>query len=189
MTVEEIFSEIANHMIEGLMIHSQLADYYGFLGMDGYQACHNYHFFDESVNYRKILNYYEHHYDKLVIEKRAKDPDVIPESWFNYKRMDVDTETKKNAVKAGFEKWITWEQDTKTLYEVLFKELMDINEVAAAMELKKYICDVTEELAFAKQKMIEISAGGYDISDIMNWQENRKKKYDKKLKEMEIKLC
>ena len=29
MTVEEIFSQLAAHMIEGLMVHSQMSDYYG----------------------------------------------------------------------------------------------------------------------------------------------------------------
>ena len=35
MTVEEIFSDLSKHMIEGLMAHSQLSDYFGFLGLEG----------------------------------------------------------------------------------------------------------------------------------------------------------
>ncbi len=35
MTIEEIFSEISKHMIEGIMIHAQMADYYNFLGLKG----------------------------------------------------------------------------------------------------------------------------------------------------------
>lgn len=37
MTVDEIFSQIAGHMVEGLMTHAQLADYYNFLGLRGYE--------------------------------------------------------------------------------------------------------------------------------------------------------
>jgi hypothetical protein len=35
MTVEEIFNQMARHMVEGLMMHSQLTEYYNFLGLEG----------------------------------------------------------------------------------------------------------------------------------------------------------
>ena len=31
MTVEEIFRDLSAHMVKGVMIHEQLADYYDFL--------------------------------------------------------------------------------------------------------------------------------------------------------------
>ena len=62
MTVEEIFSQLAAHMVEGLMIHSQMSDYFGFLGLKGYQECHKYHYFAENANYRAISKYYLLHY-------------------------------------------------------------------------------------------------------------------------------
>lgn len=35
-SVEEIFSKLASHMIEGLMMHDQLASYFLFLNLNGY---------------------------------------------------------------------------------------------------------------------------------------------------------
>ena len=156
MTVEEIFSQIAAHMIEGLMVHSQLSDYYGFLGLKGYQECHKYHYFAENANYKKIANYYLKHYDKLVLDMPFKNPDVIPESWFKYSRHDVNDVTRKTAIQAGIEKWVNWEKQTKKLYEYYYQELMKLNEVAAAIELRKYIKDVDNELATATQKHLEL---------------------------------
>ena len=51
MTIEEMFSHIADNMIKGLMVHSQLVDYFGFLGFEGYQKCHLYHYFDDFFFY------------------------------------------------------------------------------------------------------------------------------------------
>ena len=57
MTVDEIFNKIAQHMVEGLMVHTQMSDYFNFLSLDGYHKCHEYHFLEESRNFRKISNY------------------------------------------------------------------------------------------------------------------------------------
>ena len=35
MTVEEIYAELSAHMIKGIMMHEQLANYYDFLGLEG----------------------------------------------------------------------------------------------------------------------------------------------------------
>ena len=51
MTVEQIFSEIINHMVKGLMVHEHLANYYDFLGLQGYRQCHEYHYKEESCSY------------------------------------------------------------------------------------------------------------------------------------------
>lgn len=187
MTVEEIFSQLAAHMIEGLMVHSQMSDYYGFLGLKGYQECHKYHYFTENANYRKISKYYLYHYNKIVPELSFKNPNVIPESWYKYNRQDVNNTTRKSAIQSGMEKWINWERETKKLYQKLYQELIVLNEIAAAEEVAKYICDVDEELAQAIQKELELKVIDYDITLIIDKQEEKYKKYKKKLKE--INLC
>ena len=47
MTCEEIFTNLAEHQIKGMMVHEQLANYYDFLGLPGYRNCHEYHFMKE----------------------------------------------------------------------------------------------------------------------------------------------
>ena len=54
MTYEEIFSNISAHMIKGIMFHAQMADYFDFLGLKGYKRLHEYHYFDESIMFRKL---------------------------------------------------------------------------------------------------------------------------------------
>ena len=186
MTIEEIFSQMAAHMIEGLMVHSQMSDYFGFLGLKGYQECHKYHYFEENANFRRLSKYYLEHYNKLVLEMPFNNPKVIPESWFKYSRQDVNPTTRKNAIQSGIERWVTWEKETKALYEHMYQELIALNEIAAAKEVACYICDVSEELAKAIQKELELKAIDFDIDVIMDKQEEKYKKYKKKLKEIDL---
>ena len=186
MTIDEIFSEIISHMIEGLMVHSQMADYYGFLGLKGYQECHKYHYYEESSNYKKIGDYFLKHHNKIPLEKQVSNPKIIPSNWYQYTRQDVSNETKQSSIQAGIEKWIKWEEDTKKLYERLYQNLCSIGEQAAAVELQKYIIDVDNELAEAYQIHVELSTIDYNLSDIIMEQDNIYKKCSKKIKEIEL---
>lgn len=185
MTIDEIFSKLGEHMIEGLMVHSQLSDYFCFLGLDGYQLCHKYHYFEENSNYKKLGNYYLHHYNKIIIEQPFKNPSMIPENWYQFTRQDVNVPTRKVAIQKAFEKWIEWERDTKNLYEMLYQELISLDAISAALEINKYIKDVDDELSEACQKHLELTAIDYNVSDIIQEQNEYKKKYKKKLKEIE----
>ena len=71
MTTDKIFSLIAQHMVEGLMVHSQLADFYGFLSLKGYQKCHEYHYLSESIGYSAFCEYVVDHFDVLIVGDNA----------------------------------------------------------------------------------------------------------------------
>ena len=142
MELEKIYSDIATHMVKGLMLHESLANYYDFLGLNGYKRCHEYHFFKESMSYRGLCRYYINHHNKLIEEQQFDNPEIIPQSWYQYTRQDVDTNTKRNSVKVGLQKWVEWEQDTKELYENMYNELIELGEIASAIKIKELICDI-----------------------------------------------
>ena len=182
MTVDEIFRDLTAHAIQGMMAHDQFANYYDFLGLNGYKRCHEYHFMRETCSYRKLCRYFVSHYNKLVPYKEVDDPEVIPNSWYNYKRQDVDATTKKNAVKSALSKWIEWEMSTKRLYESMYKELMELGEVASACFVKELIEDVSCELKKAEGYMLNKSTTGFDLSDIIADQKHKHHKYKAKMK-------
>ena len=186
MTEEEIFSQLAQHMIEGLMVHSQLSDFYNFLGLKGFAKCHEYHFYCENGGYRKLVDYYMKHYHKLVVETPFSNPDVIPENWYNFTKQQVDSNTRKTSIQTGFERWVKWEKDTKKLLESMYNELVKINEIASANEISCFINDVDEELTFAQEKLLCYKAIDFDIVEIMSRQEDLYKKYEKKIKEIDL---
>ena len=61
------------------------------------------------------------------------------------------------------------------------QELTAIGELAAAMKLDCYICDVDKELHNAEKILIKLDTLGYDLSTIILWQDSLHKKYKKKL--------
>ena len=61
------------------------------------------------------------------------------------------------------------------------QELTAIGELAAAMKLDCYICDVSSELHDAEKKLLRLETLNYDIQAIIEWSEVLHKKYKKKL--------
>ena len=182
MTIEDIFNKLASHMIEGIMYHDEFAKAYDFLGLYGYAKCQDYHHLEEEQEYRCLSHYYAKHYFKLLQTKEIPKPEVIPQAWFKYTTQDVDASTKKTAIKDLMNKWITWEKSTKELYQIMRQELMQIGEVAAALYIDKYICDVNKELRHAQRKLIYLETINYDLITIMSEQEELYNKYKKKLR-------
>ena len=182
MTIEEIFNKLASHMIEGTLYHDELARAFDFLGLYGYAKCHEYHFIEETRNYKCLSHYYATHYFKLLMLENIERPKLINETWYKYTTKAVDTGTKRNAVKELTSKWVEWERETKKLYQEMRQELCEQKEIAAALFLDNFICDVDKELRHAEKKLIKFETLGYDISPIIHQQESLYKKYKKKLR-------
>lgn len=64
--VQQLYSELINRMKQGVEMHEQLADYYGFLNLPGYQKCHEYQMLCELLTYRKAKDMYMREYNQLV---------------------------------------------------------------------------------------------------------------------------
>ena len=184
MTHEQIFNEILDHMMEGITLHHELVCAYDFLGLYGFSKCHEYHYFAENKGFEHLLHYYSTRYHKLIRVNFNQKESIIPENWYKYTTMAVDVNTKRQAIKTMIEKWVTWERETKTLYQNMYKELVNIGEIASANELNKYICDVDDELKHAEKKLIKLETVGYDINAIIGWQDNMDKKFNKELEEL-----
>ncbi len=189
MTVDEIFGQIAQHMIQGTMVHEQLANYYDFLGLNGYKRMHEYHYFDESCAYRGLCRYYINHHNKLVPKAVFENPNIIPDSWYKHKRQDVDNATKSVAIKTGTQLWVDWEKETKKLYQDMYTELMNIGEAASALKVKELLCDADCELKKAERFALEKKGSDYNMADIISEQETIHDKYRKKLKKIGVYVC
>lgn len=183
MTVEEIYKKVSAHIIKGVMVHEQLSNYYDFLNLHGYKRCHEYHAKCEMRSLRKLHRYFINHFNRLIEDEQIADPNVIPASWYRYTRQEVDVNTKRSAVKTGIERWVDWEQETKELYQQMYKELMEIGEVAAANKMSCLVHDVDCELKWAQRKHIELMTADYNMAYILGEQnrlhDHYKKKYDK----------
>ena len=184
MTVEEIFNKIASHMVEGIMYHDEFAKAYDFLGLYGYAKCHDFHHFEEELNYRALSHYYATHYFKLLQLEPLKQPELITATWLKYSSQAVDINTKRNAIKELTNKWIVWEQNTKRCYSEMYKALIEIDEVAAALKISKFLSDVDKELHIIQKKLLELEAINYDLTVIIPEQKTLRDKYKRKIKKI-----
>jgi hypothetical protein len=55
-----------------------MSNYYDFLGLKGYRACHEYHYKEETCGYRKLFHYYVQHFNKLIQKDEVNFKGVIP---------------------------------------------------------------------------------------------------------------
>ncbi len=181
MSIESIFSELSSHMLEGIMIHEQLMNCYLFLGLEGYAACHEYHYISETLDRNKLVSYSVEHYSKLISNTAFNIPEVIPNTWYNSLREEVNHDTRIKAISAAYDEWINWEESAKSLYEKIYKELLNNNEIAFAEFISNYITNVEEEIIYARKERLKKIAMDYDIVSIMEEQEEFKRIYKKKL--------
>lgn len=185
MTVEEIFANLSSHMAKGLIIHDQLSNAYNFLNLCGYKKCHEYHYYEENYNYHCLRDFYIDTYHKMILEEKDTQPiEIFPMSWYKYKKEDVDTNTKRTAIRDLTKYWVNWEEETVSLLEKLYKELYELGEIYAASKIRQFLEGTAEELAHARNKLIDLETSSYDISDIIIEQEPLYEKYCEKIKEI-----
>lgn len=205
--LQNLYSELINHMKQGVEMHEQLSDYYAFLNLPGYQKCHEYQMLCELLTYRKAKDMYLKEYNKLVQptyadngamnnmsannnnnnsmrQRRNYSADVIPVNWYNHTRYDVDASTKRNAVKEGFKKWIDYEKDTKQFLTQMMQKLEQMDEREATRKLEYLVDHVEKEIDSAEEKLMNLESAGYDMNYILQQQEELKRKYAKKIREM-----
>lgn len=162
MAASEIFSKLAAHAIKGLMVHDQLANYYDFLGLDGFRMKHNKHYASESCNYRDIQHYYTENYSGLITLPAIEDPKLIPQSWYKYTKFDVDIQTKRNGVENGLKEWKNWETETLKLYSGIYKDLLNDGQIAAAGFVQGLIDNVNCEIACINDLILKLKFTDYD---------------------------
>lgn len=217
--LQTLYSELINRMKQGVEMHEQLADYYAFLNLPGYQKCHEYHMLCELLTYRKAKDMYMKEYNQLVqptymvsgtltnMANMANNGNnntnnnnngmssmmnvgknyannVIPQNWYNYTRYDVDQGTKRTAVKDGFKKWLEYEKETRQYLSQMAQRLEQMNEREAARKLDHLIEHVEKEIETAENKMMNLESTGYDMSYILQQQDEMKRHYADKIRTM-----
>ena len=185
MTVAELLSQMASHMIEGMMVHEQLMNSYRFLNLPGYSAIHEYHYLSETCGYIRLCAYAVNHFDIIIpSDGRQNIPKIIPPSWRESARMNVTPKVRRESMENGFSEWVKWEEQTKELYEGLYKEAIDSKFVPLSEFIKGYILDVEGELVFAKNELISKRAIDFDIVSILEEQSELEKTFRKKIKKI-----
>lgn len=180
--METIFAKLRARMLEGMVFHDEMAKYFCFLNLKGLMKCHEYHYAEETKGYRELSRYYMEHHHKLIPVLSMARPDVIPQNWYSATQEQVDINTRQTGIKSAFEKWVSWEKDTKAIYQDAYLSLIEMGEPAAAEFVLKMVRDVDDELSYAESKYITLESVGYDLISIITRQDDLYEKYKCKLK-------
>lgn len=183
-SVESTFSEINARMIAALMFHDQMADYFDFLGMKGYKRLHEYQYFAESLERKKLNQYYINHHNKLIPDIYSGQVTMIPENWQTANRISVGKSTKQKGIEDGFNQYHEWESETKNLYEHYSSRLREMGAVADAIIVEKLVEDVNSELKKLERIIVDLISSGYDMVYITESQQRIHDKYKAKLHEI-----
>ena len=183
-SVESIFSEINARMIAALMFHDQMSDYFDFLGMKGYKRLHEYQYFAESLERKKLNQYYINHHNKLIPDTYSGKVAMIPENWQTANRISVGKSTKQKGIEDGFNQYHEWESETKSLYEHYSVKLREMGAVADAIMVEKLVEDVDKELKKLERIIVDLISSGYDMIYITESQQGIHDKHKDKMCEI-----
>lgn len=183
-SVESIFSEINARMIAALMFHDQMVDYFDFLGMKGYKRLHEYQYFSESLERKKLNQYYINHHNKLIPDIYTGQVAMIPENWQTANRISVGKSTKQKGIEDGFNQYHEWESETKSLYEHYSVKLREMGAVADAIMVENLVEDVDKELKKLERIIVDLISSGYDMVYITESQQRIHDKYKAKMYEI-----
>lgn len=183
-SVEAIFSEINARMIAALMFHDQMSDYFDFLGMKGYKRLHEYQYFSESLERKKLNQYYINRHNKLIPNAYSGQVSMIPDSWLTANRISVGKSTKQKGIEDGFNQYHEWEADTKSIYEHYSSRLRELGAVADAIMVERLVEDVDKELKKLEGIIVDLISSGYDMVYITESQQGIHDKYKSKLHEI-----
>lgn len=182
MQVDEIFKDIRDHMLQGVMMHSQLTDIACITNIDFLYCQQKLRHEEESDNLKEFEKYYINNYDK-ILQPMTSFKSIIPKevlgSYENTVKMNH--EMISTCAEYIMKTWVDWESESKTLYSMRYLNLFDMHEIAASQVVKDLIVDVDQELTIAKRLQQLLSSVNYDISSILTISENELKK----IKELE----
>ena len=178
MTCTEIFEHIGRRQVLALMFHDHMRDLYDFLNLHGFKCWHHHQYMSESEEFLKTKHYFMSTHNKLLnIGDTGQPESVIPESWYNYTRLDVTPQLLKQHVETSFNSYKNWEEETQALYQECSKALLDMGNIADAEKVNCLIKDVTCELKMLYKIMLKLRTTGYDVIYILDMQHWMHKKY------------
>lgn len=181
MPTEDILSELKKHLVNGLMFHNQMSEYFSFLGMCGYAEMHRYHELKESAGLKNLTEYHIVHAGELIPGGSHGIPDTIPQQWYRIKRQETDVSWRRRAVKDGMIKWNSWEKDTVILMKELGRQLSETGELIYASIVAEKCRGAENEASQSECIMFDLESKEYDLKEILRDQEKIRKEYREKI--------
>lgn len=182
----DLYAEVVKRMNTALLFHSSLSDYFNFLGLHGFKRIHEYQYFCESIEKRKLQRKVLDVHNKIVPMVGHEKPEVIPVDWYKHTRMDIDDNVIAKYVRQAMKTYKEWEEESKCIYECIACIFLNRGELIDYEIMMCYAEDVQEELKKIYRLCEELNGVGYDTLYIMEIQKCIHNEYKCKMKHLKI---
>lgn len=176
----EVYGIINARQVTALMFHSEMADMFGFLGLEGFKCMHEYQFLEESSAHRATKSYYLSHHDKILSDDEVRGIDVVPDEWLRYTRMDVTPSIRRQSVEKAMTEYLKWEMDTKEVYSECAAYFLRWHKMSDFERVQRLIEDVAKEIKCLKEICLKLRASDYSLDYIVTLQDELCCKYKHK---------
>ena len=211
--LQTLYSELINRMKQGVEMHEQLADYYAFLNLPGYQKCHEYQMLCELLTYRKAKDMYMKEYNQLVQptymvsgmlsnmanmannnnnnNNNTNTPNQMNNINMNNNGMTSMANAGKNyannVIPQNWYNYTRYDVDAGTKRTAVkdgFKKWLEYEK-----ETRQYLSEMArrleeKEIQTAENKMMDLESTGYDMAYILQQQNELQHHYAEKIRTM-----
>lgn len=178
--IEDMYKQIDERMCQALSFHEQLADYFCFLGLQGFKRMAEFQYMKECAERRKMHRRYIDMHNKVLPVEDYRKPMMIPKEWSKHTRHDIDDSVIPKYVKMALTEWYEWEKETKEIYEDVCEQFRSMGLVADEEFIKRLILDVEKECKKIMRMYENLNGTGYDVTQIHGMQDKLHEKYKKK---------
>ena len=178
--LEDVYLKIDERMCKALNFHEQLADYFCFLGLQGFKRMCEYQYMKECAEKRKIHKRYIDIHHKILPTVGCSGVNIIPKEWERHTTHDIDDSVIPKYTKMALKTYYEWETETKDLYKEFCNKLLQMGEHSDYEFLKEIVLDVEKEIKKIMRLYENLNGTGYDVNAIQSVQDKYHEKYKKK---------
>lgn len=174
----QLMSKINDNYHMAVAVHRELADVFWFSYLSGYALWNEYQYIDESMTQRKIKRYITSTYHEFMPDKLPRNANIAEPllSGKNRKKLKMDDTWK--IAKEAFRIYQEWEESTLQEYQRIATELFTSGEISTFNFVGEIIKDVKAELVYVTDKVIELNAMDWDMSQIVGEQDTYVERYE-----------
>lgn len=168
MNHAEVMGTVSDRLVGGMMFHSDHADVMHMVGMNGLAKLHEEGFHDDSHAMRRVRRACVRYLCTLPKSGGQSKTDTI-DPLIGRDRGNVSASETQRWVRASMQEWVEWEHGTVEVFSEAAKSL--VGHESLWRLVTKLQRNTEQELAHARELMLEMEACGYDMCHVLDMQD------------------
>ena len=170
--IRNIMKETYDHIMNGVIMHSNMVDFYDFLHLKGFRKWQEHNVEEEFCHVTEIQHHFiKRHHMMIPPYEEHFTSGVIPTSWYDHSAIEVTKDDIVREVKRSLHEYLDWERKTQIFLKEKTKELIELDAFAEYMDLRELEENVACEIHYLENLIIELESVGYDSIYIQRLQE------------------